>query len=197
MSIPAGIGYRDRNVELYWLLKEVGTVINLNWMSIADDRRDFPAGTEGSHTSEDEETCFIETKVRRDSPSARTYLLFLTGRLFSADYTSVPSEMFSGQLYGADQIFSREIFIANSGEFMASGADSILRYSAARHQRDRSEWPVISLMPSSRHKLTLQWVEPIGLASPGIPIVLANGSTVSSHNFPRPPQAPRYTLGDV
>ena len=163
-------------------------------MSVADDRRDFPAGTEGSHTSEDEDTCFIETKVRRDAPPARTYLLFLTGRLRSADYTPVPSERFSGQLYGADQISSRELFVANSGEFKASGADSILRYSAARHQIDLSERRVVSLMPKFRGKLTLQWVEPIGLESPDIPVVLANGNTVRSRDYPRPPRAPRVVV---
>lgn len=195
MTLPAGIGFLERNVELYWLLKGVGPKIDLDWMSVADDRRDFPAGTEGSHTSEDEDTCFIETKVRRHSPPDRTYLLFLIGRLLSADYRSVPSEMFSGQLYSADQIFSREIFIASSGEFRASGADSILRYSAARHQLDRSEWPVVSLMPSSRGKLTLRWVEPIGPMSPEIAIVLSSGDTVSSCDYPRPPPAPRYSFG--
>ncbi|HVZ65091.1 MAG TPA: hypothetical protein VG936_11015 [Lacunisphaera sp.] len=194
MTLPAGIEFVDRNVELYWLLKGVGSKIDLNWMSVADDRRDFPVGTEGSHTSQDEETCFIETKVRRDAPPARTYLLFLTGHLRSASYLSVPSERFSGQLYGANQLFSREVFVANSGEFRASGADSILRYSAARHQIDGSEWAVVSLMPQSRGKLTLQWIEPIGLESPAIPVVLDNGNTVSSLAFPRPAPGPRYVV---
>lgn len=54
-------------------------------------RRDFPAGTEGSHTSEDEETCFIEVNVCRDAPPPRTYLLRFTGTLRSADYPSVPN----------------------------------------------------------------------------------------------------------
>lgn len=193
MPPPADIGYRDHDVALYWLLKRVGAKIDLNWMSVADDRRDFPAGTEGSHMSQDEDTCFLETNIRRDAPPARTYLLFLTGRLRSADYTKVASEKFSGQLYGANQIFSREVFISNSGEFRASGADSILRYSAARYQHDRSESPVVSLMPQSRGKLTLRWVEPIGPESPEIPIILTDGNVVSSLNYPRPPPAPRYT----
>ncbi len=194
MTIPADIGFRDHEVGLYWLLKGVGEKIDLNWMSVADERRDFPPGTEGSHTSQDEETCFIETKVRRDAPPARTYLLFLTGKLRSADYTSVGSEMFSGQLYGANQIFSRDVFVANSGEFIASGADSILRYSAARHQFDRSQWPVVSLLPGSKGKLTLQRVEPIGPGSPAISIVFVNGAIASSLNYPRPPPAPRFTV---
>lgn len=85
MIQPNGITFFDREVHLYWLLKGVGERIDLNWMSIAPGRRDFPAGTEGSHTSEDENTCFAEVQVRRDAPPPRTYLFRLKGTLRSAD----------------------------------------------------------------------------------------------------------------
>lgn len=192
MIHPEGIGFIEREVRLYWLLKNVPDRIDLNWMSIAPNRRDFPAGTEGSHTSEDEETCFIEVNVRRDAPPPRTYLLRFVGTLRSADYRSVPSAEFTGLMYGPDQSYSREVFIYNSGEFKTSGADSILHHSAARFQLDRSEWPVIALFPEARPKLTLEWVDPLGLASPEIPIVLLGGATVSSLAYPRRPDPPRY-----
>lgn len=194
MILPEGIGFVDRDVRLYWLLKGVQDRIDLNWMSIAPNRRDFPAGTEGSHTSEDEQTCFIEVKVGRDAPPPRTYLLRLKGNLRSADYRSVPSAEFTGRMYGAAQVYSREVFIYNSGEFKASGADSILHYSAARFQLDKSEWPVVALFPESRAKLTLEWVEPIGLDSPEISIVSFGGVEVSSLAFPRRPDPPVYTF---
>lgn len=194
MIRPEGIGFVDREVRLYWLLKTVRDRIDLNWMSIAPDRRDFPAGTEGSHTSEDEDICFIEVKVRRDAPPPRTYLLRLRGTLRSADYRSVPDPGFTGTMYGPDQNPSREIFIYNSGEFKASGADSILHYSAARLQQDKSEWPVVALFPEARPKLELEWIEPIGLESPEIPVVLFGGAEVSSLAYPRRPDPPRYTF---
>ena len=49
MIVPDGIRFVDHDVRLYWLLKQVRDRIDLNWMSIAPDRRDFPAGTEGSY----------------------------------------------------------------------------------------------------------------------------------------------------
>jgi hypothetical protein len=194
MIRPEGIGFVERDVRLYWLLKNVRDRIDLNWMSVAPNRRNFPAGTEGSHTSEDEDTCFIEVNVRRDAPPSHTYLLRFKGTLCSADYRSVPSADFTGRMYGSDQSYSREVFIYNSGEFRASGADSILHHSAARFQLDRSEWPVVALFPEARPKLTLEWLDPVGLESPEIPIVLFGGETVSSLAFPRQPDPPHYTF---
>lgn len=194
MIHPEGIGFVEREVQLYWLLKNVRDRIDLNWMSVAPNRRDFPAGTEGSHTSEDEETCFIEVNVRRDAPPPRTYLLRFTGILRSADYRCVPSAEFTGRMYGPDQSYSREVFIYNRGEFKSSGADSILHHSAARFQLDKSEWPVVALFPEARPKLKLEWVDPMGPESPEIPIVLFGGETVSSLAFPRRPDPPRYSF---
>ncbi|MDP1580972.1 MAG: hypothetical protein Q8M02_11880 [Candidatus Didemnitutus sp.] len=185
MIHPEGIGFIEREVRLYWLLKNVPDRIDLNWMSIAPNRRDFPPGTEGSHTSEDEETCFVEVSVSRDAPPPRTYLLQFVGTLKSADYRSVPSAEFTGLMYGPDQSYSREVFIYNSGEFKANGADSILHHSAARFQLDQGEWPVVALFPEARPKLNLEWVDPIGLESPEIPIVLFGGAAVSSLDYPR------------
>jgi hypothetical protein len=192
--IPEDIPFVTRDVRLFWLLKEVKEKIDLSWMSIAPNRRDFPEGTEGSFMAENEDTCFAEVKVRRDAPPARTYLLCFTGNLRSADYRSVPCGDFTGQMYGPAQDYSREVFIHNSGEFRASGADSILHYSAARFHQDRGEWAIVALFPEARPKLNLEWVEPIGLASPEIPIVFVGGGVASSLKFPRPPEPPRVVV---
>jgi hypothetical protein len=193
--IPEGIHFIDRELRLYWLLKNVGPRIDLNWMSTAPERRDFPAGTRGSHMAEEEEACFLEVNVRRDAPHPRTYLLGLSGSLRSADYRRVPSAEFSGLMYGLDQDYSRFIFQQNSGEYIESGADSILRYSAPAYQRSGRLCQVLGLFPEAAPKLKLEWVQPIGLDSPEIPIVLFNGNTVSSGLFPRPPIQPEFKVG--
>jgi hypothetical protein len=193
--IPPGIGFVDKEPKLFWLLKDVGEKIDLRWMSAAANRRDFPEDTRGSHMAEDEDTCFLEVKVRRDWPLRRTYLLCFTGKLRSADYRSMPSELFSGQMYGTGHDFSRFIFVENSGEFVGSGANSILRYSAAAYQVDDSLKHVFGLFPQALPQLELEWVEPIGVDSPPIPIVFFDGHKAMSSAFPRPPPSPNFAFG--
>ena len=184
--IPPSITFIDREPKLFWLLKEVKDKIDLRWMSAAANRRDFPEGTRGSHITEDEDTCFLEVKVRRDAPPDRTYLLCFLRKLRTADYRSVPSESFSGQMYGTGHDFSHLIFVENSGEFVGSGANSILRFSAPAYQADGRLKHVFGLFPEALPQLNLEWVEAIGIYSPAIPIVLFDGHEALSTAFPRP-----------
>ncbi|HMP81249.1 MAG TPA: hypothetical protein PKA41_00915 [Verrucomicrobiota bacterium] len=169
---PPGIITAQDSFTLYWLLTGVGACIDLNRMSTTA-RRDFPAGVSGSHMALKRETCFLELRIEQQSPPSGTYLLTLTASdLKYADYRSVPSQSFTGQMYSPDPGYSQQVFIDNSGKFAALSVEGLLHYSAPAYGLDKSLADVLGLFPAARHKLKLDRIEPLGLESPPIPVLL-------------------------
>jgi hypothetical protein len=182
--IPEGIIPSEGSFTLYWLLTGVAHCIDLNRMSTTD-RRDFPNGVSGSHMALDRSTCFLELHIDPLTPPPRTYLLTLDGQsLRYADYRSVPSASFSGQMYAPEHGYSQTIFQSSSGEYAGLGLDGLLRYSAPALAFNNSRQEVVGLFPSARPKLTLRRIEHLGLESPAIPVLLFGATeTVSSANY--------------
>ena len=170
--IPPGITTAQNTLTLYWLLTGVNDFIDLNRMSTTS-RRDFPVGVSGSHMALKRETCFRELHIDPLTPPPRTYLLTLTGSdLKYADYRSVPSHGFSGQMYAPEHGYSQQVFLDNSGEYAVLGVEGILRYSAPAYELNNSLEDVMGLLPNARSKLTLNRIEPLGLESLPIPVLL-------------------------
>jgi hypothetical protein len=179
------IRYLPENVRLFWLLKEVGDRIDLSFLGTKGDRRDYPPGCTGRHLAADEYTCFREVNVRRDMPPRRTYLLCFTGELCLADCLCVPSATFGGLLYDFDHFYSQHFFHTHSGVWVGNGANALRRHSAPLLARG-IEQSVVALFPEGIQKLKLEWIEPIGLESPDIPIIPLDKRAVNSRDYPRP-----------
>ena len=167
---PDGIIPGEEELTLYWLLSNVRDRIDLNRMSDTS-RRDFPEGVRGSHMATKEETCFAECQIDRHAPPPGTYLLSFRALLRFADYRSVPSEHFTGQMYSPSHGYSQQVFDLNSGEYAALGLNSIRRYSARVHEINHTLEDVLALLPDARRCLSLLWIEPIGPDSPPIEFV--------------------------
>ena len=183
--IPDGIKTGCEEFTLYWLLSNVGAVIDMNRMSDRS-RRDFPVGVRGSHMATKEETCFVECQISRAAPPARTYLLSFRAVLKFADYRDVPSARFSGLMYDKSHDYSQFVFVQNSGEYSALGLNSIRHYSAPFHRLSKSWEEVLALLPDARSCLTLLWIEPIGPMSPPIQFIAYGSATpVSSEHYSR------------
>jgi hypothetical protein len=181
---PEGITTGQCSITLHWLLTGVEHCIDLNRMSTTD-RRDFPYGVSGSHMAVDRATCFLELHINPAAPPPKTYLLTLVGdSLRYADYRSVPSASFSGQMYAPEHGYSQSIFQTNSGEYAHIGLDGLLRYSAPALAINNSKQEVVGLFPSARPKLTLKSIEHLGLFSPAISVLLFGATEpISSANY--------------
>lgn len=165
---PTNIPFQNFQHETKWLLTGVSNGIDLRRMSIADGRRDFPAGVSGSHMAWQDKTCFLEVPFDRSAPPPSTYLLTFTGELNLADLRSVGDAAFSGNFYGTNHGYSRDVFIENIPDYTEAGCHGILRYSAPAWAQTNSHEEVVALFPSALERLSLVQVEPIGPDSPRI-----------------------------
>jgi hypothetical protein len=130
---PANVNIVDSEYTAYWLLTGVSAGIDLNRMSTASERRDFPAGVSGSHMALRADTCFTEVAVTEETPFS--YLLTFRAKVKEADLRCAGDAAFSGQYYDKDHGYSQEVFIQNSGEFASLGCDCLHHYSAAVKQQ--------------------------------------------------------------
>jgi hypothetical protein len=180
---PPNIPFQNFQQETKWLLTGVSNGIDLRRMSIAAGRRDFPADVSGSHMAWQDKTCFTEVPFDRAAPPPFTYLLTFKGELNLADLRSVGGAAFSGNFYGTNHEYSREVFLENIPEYTEAGCHGFLRYSAPALAQTNSHEEVVALFPSARQQLSLVQVEPIGSDSPPVPINLFDGSIRSSDEF--------------
>lgn len=175
--------YRTEHVELFWGLTGIsGFPIDLNRMSTAKRRRDFPQGISGSHMADDPRTCFEELNIDSASPPPRTFLLKFKGELEVNDMREVDSSHFSGEYYHG-QDYSREVFVEYSGQL--ANCDAIVRYSAPLIRKGEKA-NVFALMPSAREKLTLEGIVSLDGSNedPGI-IPFGAADSISIKGFPK------------
>jgi hypothetical protein len=180
----SGTSYINGQTSADWLITGVTGTLDLRHMSTGDQRRDFPPGDSGRHLGSSLNVCAAELRVNPLDPPPGSYHCRFMGYLRQVDARAAGDSVFSGSYYGADKTFSYRLMAASEDLFDTGNLDVIMRHSVPMLQSGNSG-DVLALFPSAIENLDIAWIQPLG-DSPHIPVILRDGQTKSTTDFPPP-----------
>lgn len=178
-----GLTSCDWNSPLHFVGTGMAHGYALNWMSTADDRRDWAKGISGSHLAAEPETCFRELGLTSPPYPDDSYRIVLRGNLRLLDLRCVQSSAFSGDYYSTDRSFSCQIIERNRDYIESGHYDGILRYSQPLLANGQYS-EVIALTPAAIGKLSAAEIYGLGNSTCQLTITWPDG-TVSNPDIIR------------